>query len=110
MLADPGRAFFGADGEDGPRLGWVHVCSRRLLIDPPSASGEGPAAALGARRQGVRRALMAAAEDWSRRRGAQTIRLRSGATRADAPALYRAPGYLEGKAAWGFQKGLPPGR
>lgn len=109
VLAAPGHAVFGGDGEDGQLLGWVHVCSRLLLIDPPSAFVEGLVVAPDARRQGVGRALMAAAEDWSRRHGAQTIRLRSGATREDAHAFYRALGYQEGKAARGFEKFLSGG-
>ena len=109
VLADPGHAVFGAEAADGSLVGWVHVCSRLLLIDPPSAFIEGLVVAPGARRQGVGRALMAAAEDWSRSRGAQTVRLRSGATREDAHAFYRALGYAPGKAALGFERALDGG-
>ena len=49
---------------------------------------------------------MTAAEGWARRRGAESIRLRSGATRVDAHAFYRALGYQDGKAALGFEKAL----
>ena len=41
-------------------------------------------------------------------RGAPTVRLRSGATREDAHAFYRALGYQEGKAALGSRR--PSGR
>jgi GNAT superfamily N-acetyltransferase len=84
------------------------VCSRRLLIDPPSAFVEGLVVGPPARRRGVGRALMAAAEGWARSRGAESIRLRSGAIRGDAHAFYRALGYQEGKAALGFEKALAP--
>jgi len=109
VLAAPGHAVFAAEGGDGAVLGWVHVCARLLLIDPPSAFVEGLVVAPGERRRGVGRALMAAAEDWARGRGAQVIRLRSGATREDAHAFYRALGYHQGKPALGFEKPLPPG-
>jgi GNAT superfamily N-acetyltransferase len=109
ILAEPDHAVFGAEGEDGSLLGWVHVCFRLLLIDPPSALVEGLVVASETRRGGVGRALMAAAENWARDRGAQAVRLRSGAPRADAHAFYRALGYREGKAALGFEKGLGPG-
>jgi hypothetical protein len=36
------------------------------------------------------------------------VRLRSGATRGDAHAFYRALGYRDGKAALGFEKALRP--
>jgi len=108
LLGGTGHALFGAEATDGTLLGWVHVCARLLLIDPRSAFVEGLVVAEGARRRGVGRALMAAAEGWARRRGAESIRLRSGATRADAHAFYRALGYRDGKAALGFEKALAP--
>ena len=109
VLAAPDHAVLGADAGDGPLLGWVHVCARLLLIDPPSAFVEGLVVAPGERRRGVGRALMAAAEDWARDRGALVIRLRSAATREDAHAFYRELGYRQGEPALGFEKPLPPG-
>jgi GNAT superfamily N-acetyltransferase len=108
LLGQAGHAVFGAAGEDGALLGWVHICSRLLLIDPPSAFVEGLVVVAVARRGGVGRALMAAAEDWARAAGAGVVRLRSAATRGDAHAFYRALGYREGKAALGFEKALLP--
>jgi len=109
LRSEEDHAVFGATGEDGSLLGWVHICSRLLLIDPPSAFVEGLVVSATARRNGVGRALMAAAEDWARAAGAGVIRLRSAATRLDAHAFYRALGYREGKAALGFEKTLLPG-
>jgi len=109
VLAAAGHAVFGADAGDGALLGWVHVCARLLLIDPPSAFVEGLVVAPGERRRGVGRALMAAAEDWARDRGALVIRLRSAATREDAHAFYRELGYHQAEPALGFEKPLPPG-
>ena len=108
LLAEPGHALFGAETAEGTLLGWVHVCARPLLIDPPSAFVEGLGVVAAARRGGVGRALMAAAEAWARGRGAERIRLRSGATRIDAHAFYRALGYQDGKSALGFEKALEP--
>ena len=109
LLAATGHALFGAEDGDGALAGWVHVCTRLLLIDPPSALVEGLVVAAGARRRGVGRALVAAAEDWARRGGARTMRLRSGAPREDAHAFYRALGYEVGKPALGFEKALTAG-
>ena len=106
VFADPGHAVFGAPAEDGSLLGWVHVCDRLLLIDPPSAFVEGLVVGREARRRGVGRALMAAAEGWAAGRGALTMRLRSAATRADAHGFYRALGYSPGREAVGFEKAL----
>jgi GNAT superfamily N-acetyltransferase len=105
-LAAPGHALFGATDRSGVLLGFVHICLRLLLIDPPSAFVESLVVAAGARRRGVGRALMAAAEDWARAAGAGVVRLRSGATRVEAHAFYRALGYQDGKAALGFEKAL----
>jgi GNAT superfamily N-acetyltransferase len=108
VLAESGHAVFGAEAADGKLLGWVHVCARLLLIDPPAAFVEGLVVGATARRRGVGRALMAAVEDWAGGRGAESIRLRSGASRAEAHAFYRALGYRDGKAALGFEKALAP--
>jgi GNAT superfamily N-acetyltransferase len=110
VLSDPGHAVFVAEAEDGTLAGWVHVCSRFLLIDPPSAFVEGLVVCPGARRIGVGRALMAAAEGWAGESGLLVARLRSGSTREDAHAFYRAIGYREGKAALGLEKPLDLGR
>ena len=107
LLACPDHALFGAEDEAGELAGWVHICARLLLIDPPSAFVEGVVVSPGVRRRGVGRALMAAAEEWARGRGLGVVRLRSAATRGEAHAFYRALGYGEGKAALGFEK--PPG-
>jgi GNAT superfamily N-acetyltransferase len=106
VLAAPGHCVLGAAGCDGTLEGFVHVCLRLLLIEPPSAFVESLVVAEGARRHGVGRSLMAAAEDWARRAGAGVVRLRSGAVRSDAHAFYRAVGYADGKAALGFEKAL----
>jgi GNAT superfamily N-acetyltransferase len=108
LLGEAGHAVFGAAGADGALLGWVHVCARLLLIDSPSAFIEGLVVGSAARRGGVGRALMAAAEDWARASGAGVVRLRSGAARGEAHAFYRALGYEDGKAALGFEKALSP--
>ncbi len=55
LLAEADHAVFAAEGEDGSLLGWVHVCSRLLLIDPPSAFVEGLVVAPEAQRRGVGR-------------------------------------------------------
>jgi GNAT superfamily N-acetyltransferase len=106
VLAAPGHALFGAEDREGRLVGWVHVCARWLLIDPPSAFVEGLVVAPEARRLGVGRALMAAAEGWARRRGLEVVRLRSGAPRGDAHAFYEALGYHQGRPALGFEKRL----
>ena len=110
VLGEPGHALFAAEGEDGTLIGWAHVCARLLLIDTPSAFVEGLVVDPAARRRGVGRALMAVAEAWAGERGLLVARLRSGATRDDAHAFYRALGYHDGKAALGFEKSLDPGR
>lgn len=106
VLGSAGHAVLGAKDEGGALLGFVHVKMRLLLTDDPSAFVESLVVAEGARRRGVGRALMAAAEDWARQQGAHCIRLRSGVSRGEAHAFYRSLGYADGKAALGFEKVL----
>lgn len=82
-----------AEDPSGRVVGWVHVCSRRLLESEPHAEIGGLVVDSGARGRGVGRALVHAAEQWARQQGLDAIRLRSNVIRSDAHAFYRRLGY-----------------
>jgi GNAT superfamily N-acetyltransferase len=54
----------------------------------------------GARRGGVARALLAAAADFARERGAAGLMLETGRDNGPARALYRAAGWAEDETQW----------
>src|SRR5262245_58277058 len=70
------QAVFVAE-EEGELLGWVHVQECLSLASDPGGLVAGLVVDPAARRRGVGRALMGMAEDWTRARGLETLRLRS---------------------------------
>ena len=104
----PDGALFTADS-GGPLLGWVHVYGVHLLESPTSfAEIGGLVVHAAARRQGIGRRLMEAAEHWAGAHGYLDVRLRSGLHRTEAHAFYQAIGYQLAKTSHLFQKLLPP--
>ena len=60
-----------------------------------------------ARRLGVGRALVAAAEAWTRAAGFPTLRVRSNVLRAESHAFYRSVGFVPVKTQHTYEKSLP---
>jgi aminoglycoside 6'-N-acetyltransferase I len=72
MLEDPDQAIFVAEGPDGQLWGMVEADIRPFanpVDEQPCAFVEGWWVDPGVRRTGVGRALIAAVEDWARKRG-----------------------------------------
>ena len=74
-LAEPADLLLLAE-VDGAVVGWIHVQMRRALTGPPFAEIEGLVVAASARRGGVGRELVSAAQDWARARGLAKLRVR----------------------------------
>jgi predicted N-acetyltransferase YhbS len=89
-------------------VGWVHVSLRQSLLIEPHVQVLGLVVGEQWQRRGVGRALMAAAEAWSSRRGVSLVRLRSGSQRDGAHDFYRALGYTEAKTQSVFARRLDP--
>jgi len=110
LLAERDQAVFVAahegGAEDGELVGWVHVQEFLSLAGDPTGLVTGLVVARAARRGGIGRSLMAAAEDWARARGLAAMRLRSRVSRADAHAFYRRLGYAVAKQQLQFRKSL----
>jgi GNAT superfamily N-acetyltransferase len=93
------------DGEDRP-IGWIHaVISRRIEYDAFAELG-GMVVSEGFRSAGIGASLLAAAEDWARTAGVDTMRVRSNVTRDGAHRFYESHGYEKAKTSYVFQKRL----
>ena len=82
---------------DGEVVGWVHVVESTSLQSGTLVEIRGLVVAASARRTGVGRALVAAAEAWAVRRGHEVLRVRTDVRRDDARAFYLGVGYEERK-------------
>lgn len=92
----------------GALLGWA-VAERRLTLE----SGEtveltGLVVAASARRLGVGRSLVAAAEHWALENGFSSIRVRSNVTRTASHPFYERLGFARTKTQHVYQKALSP--
>jgi GNAT superfamily N-acetyltransferase len=91
---------------DGDVLGWVEVSLERRLQTPAFGLIGGLVVREGFRGRGIGQRLCAAAEDWVRQQGVQTIRVTSRASREAAHRFYRREGYRRVKTSEVFEKGL----
>ena len=87
-------------------LGWVHVQEFLSLASAPAGLITGLVVAPAARRSGVGRQLVIAAEGWARARGLASMRLRARVARSSAHSFYRALGYEAVKRQVQFRKEL----
>jgi ribosomal protein S18 acetylase RimI-like enzyme len=94
QLEDPDRLFLIAEREDGTRIGFLYVLTqtdfftreRHAHISDLVVSSEGEG-------QGAGRALLAAAEEWSRKQGHRFVTLSVFPNNTRALALYERSGY-----------------
>lgn len=82
---------------DGEVVGWVHVVESTSLQSGALVEIRGLVVAASARRTGVGRVLVAAAEAWATARGHEVLRVRTDVRRDDARAFYLGVGYEERK-------------
>ncbi len=109
LSREPDSSVFVAEGEDGRLAGWIHVLARRFLESDLHAEIAGLVVDAGARRGGVGRALIEAAEDWARERGCATVRVRSNMRRVEAKPFYERMGYRVVKTQYVFEKSARAG-
>lgn len=95
-----------AEDPSGSVVGWVHVLERLVLEAEPHAEIGGLVVDEGARRSGVGRALVAAAEHWAAERGLSEVVVRTNVERSEAPVFYRGVGYELVKTSLKFRKRL----
>lgn len=87
-------------------LGWIHVASRILLESGEFAEILGLVVVGGARREGVGRRLVVAAEQWGRALALQRIVVRSNAVRTESHEFYPALDYALAKSQRVYVKQL----
>lgn len=102
--SDRDPAVLVAEDNSGRIGGRVHVFINKLLESDPRAEIGGLVADPAMRRQGIGRALMPHAEDWTRRRGVEMVSLRSNIKRVDAHQFHEGIGYTVAKTPLNFRK------
>ena len=106
VAGDSGATVLVADSHRDGVIGWVHVRSLPLLTRDDCAEIGGLIVDEALRGRGIGGHLMAAAEEWARRRGLSTLRLRSNLVREEAHAFYRRQGFTSSKTSLLFTKAL----
>ncbi|HTH47272.1 MAG TPA: GNAT family N-acetyltransferase [Candidatus Limnocylindria bacterium] len=96
ILATSGNAIFVAETEIGV-VGWLHVFLRPLLESDLSAEIGGLVVASAARRLGVGRGLITAAESWAQAQGARLLTVRCRTERLEGNRFYEALGFRVAK-------------
>jgi GNAT superfamily N-acetyltransferase len=87
-------------------LGWMHVEHRFSLEGGDRAELMGLVVDSGARRHGLGRPLVEAAEDWARGRGLSSLTVRSNVARELSHPFYEALGYSREKTQHVYRKTL----
>jgi GNAT superfamily N-acetyltransferase len=105
-LDDPDYGITVAESTDGSLLGWIGMEFRFLLELGEEVEIVGLVVRQGARRLGIGKALLAAAEEWARRRGQESIRVRSNVTRPESHPFYERMGYARVKTQHCYRKPL----
>jgi GNAT superfamily N-acetyltransferase len=100
------HAIFVADSAKDGVVGWLHVSKQPLLESDIRAEVNGLVVAEGQRslRAGAR--LLAAAEQWARKRGCKSMSVRSNVIRERAHKFYERNGYEHYKTQKSFRKPL----
>jgi len=98
------NAVFVADSPSEGVVGWVHVSKEPLLDVDVRGEINGLVVAEGQRSLGAGALLMAAAEDWARKRGCKGMSVRSNVIRERAHQFYERCGYVHYKTQKSFRK------
>jgi GNAT superfamily N-acetyltransferase len=106
---DPDARLFVAQNADGVVVGWIHVQALHFLESDARGEIEGLVVAASARRTGVGRLLVRAAEDWTISRGLRLIGVRSNQVRTEAKMFYERIGFGVVKTQNVFRKTLTQG-
>jgi GNAT superfamily N-acetyltransferase len=100
------HAIFVAESAKDGVIGWLHVSRQPLLEEELRAEVNGLVVADGQRSLGAGARLLAAAEDWARKRGCKGMSVRSNVIRERAHKFYERNGYEHYKTQKSFRKPL----
>jgi GNAT superfamily N-acetyltransferase len=107
ILQRPDDRFIVAE-QDGTVVGWLHALVADYLETGPFVVIAGLVVDRTARKCGIGRALLSAAEHWATERGCQVVRLWSSAARTEAHRFYERLGYAHIKTQFSFVKSVGP--
>ena len=93
---------------NGSVVGWVQAVRTVAVEAGPRVEIVGLVVAGSARRQGVGRILVGAAEDWARSEGVRHVVVRSNEKRAESHLFYAALGYERTKTQVVYRKSPAP--
>ncbi|MFT3762225.1 MAG: GNAT family N-acetyltransferase [Pseudoxanthomonas sp.] len=105
VLADDAQAVFVA-ARGGALLGWIEVEDRVSLEAGKQAEIIAFVVDAQARRAGVGRELLAAAESWARDRGFDALTVRSNVLRIESHPFYEKHGFVRRKTQHAYWKRL----
>jgi GNAT superfamily N-acetyltransferase len=106
ILNSPGHKIFLAETEGTRVSGFIHIhIHTSLVIDPVIEIGS-LVVDKDFHRMGIGKALLSAAEEWSKAEGYKMIRLHSNIIRSEAHRFYEAQGYSIIKTQHSFIKNL----
>ena len=100
------HAIFVAESAKDGVIGWLHVSRQPLLEEELRAEVNGLVVADGQRSLGAGARLLAAAEEWARKRGCKSMSVRSNVLRERAHKFYERNGYEHYKTQKSFRKPL----
>jgi GNAT superfamily N-acetyltransferase len=100
------HAIFVAESAKSDVIGWLHVSKQPLLEVEIRAEVNGLVVADGRRSAGAGARLLAAGEDWARKRGCKGMSVRSNVIRDRAHKFYERNGYEHYKTQKSFRKPL----
>jgi GNAT superfamily N-acetyltransferase len=100
------HAIFVAESAKDGVIGWLHVSRQPLLEEELRAEVNGLVVADGKRSLGAGARLLAAAEEWARKRGCKSMSVRSNVLRERAHKFYERNGYEHYKTQKSFRKPL----
>jgi GNAT superfamily N-acetyltransferase len=98
--------FVAVAERDSRVVGWVGVEERMLLESGKRAELVGLVVAEQSRRTGIGKLLVLEAESWARRRGLDTIGVRSNVVRVEAHPFHENLGYARSKTQHAYSKRL----
>jgi len=104
IARDPDHSAYVAEAKGGGVVGWAHAFTTRSLLVEPFVELGSLVVTPSRQRLGVGKLLMTAVEEWAKKKGVNTVRVRSRANRKAAHAFYRGLGYQQLKTQETFFK------
>jgi GNAT superfamily N-acetyltransferase len=108
LLRNPRHHIVVASAGGGQLFGWIHVEHRTSIEGGERAELMGLVVDPAARRRGIRRELVDAAESWTSAKGLLELTVRSNAARDLSHPFYEALGYVRQKTQHVYVKAVGP--